>query len=173
MGGSIVMLLCPLIGRVGTYVVIVILMIICGILVTEKSLLSPLSHKSKAAYEDAKKRKQVLAQRRADRQVEKENKKADVKARRLDKKVSGVSFATTLSDKTIHRKTPDLQELTPEDTGAGEAPVPSPFEELVINVRSRNPWRRSYRTHRLRHPNRPKSVRHRRVPRWWLPRQYM
>lgn len=137
MGGSIVMLLCPLIGRVGTYVVIVILMIICGILVTEKSLLSPLSHKSKAAYEDAKKRKEVLAQRRADRQVEKENKRADVKARRLDKKVSGVSFATTLTgkeeNKTLGRKSPDLKELTVSGEEIQPSPIPSPFEDLVIN----------------------------------------
>lgn len=137
MGGSIVMLLCPLIGRVGTYVVIVILMIICGILVTEKSLLSPLGHKSKAAYEDAKKRKEALAQRRADRQVEKESKRADVKARRLDKKVSGVSFATTLTgkeaNKTPGRKSPDLKELTVSGEEIQPSPIPSPFEDLVIN----------------------------------------
>ena len=65
--------------------------------------------------------------------MEQKQQRETEKQKRQDRKVSGVSFATTLSDKTIHRKTPDLQELTPEDTGAGEAPVPSPFEELVIN----------------------------------------
>lgn len=54
-GGCIISLFCPLIGEIGTYVVLFVLCIICVILITEKSLLAPLGRKSKAAYEDAKK----------------------------------------------------------------------------------------------------------------------
>ncbi len=128
-GGCIVKLLCPLIGVVGAYVVIIIFAVICVILITEKSLLAPLGRHSKKAYEDARTKKAAAARRRVEQKQQRETEKQ----KRQDHKVSGVSFATTLSDKTIHRKTPDLQELAPEDMGAGEAPVPSPFEELVIN----------------------------------------
>ena len=112
-GGCIVKLLCPLIGVVGTYVVIIIFAVICVILITEKSLLAPLGHHSKKAYEDARTKKAAAARRRVEQKQQRETEKQ----KRQDRKVSGVSFATTLSDKTIHRKTPDLQELTPEDTG--------------------------------------------------------
>ncbi|MGC4019553.1 MAG: DNA translocase FtsK [Muricomes sp.] len=129
MGGCIVKLLCPLIGKAGTYVVIVILSIICVILITEKSLLTPLSRRSKAAYADARKKSEELTQKRAGRQLEKENKKIARQARRQDNKVSGVSFATTLTQ----RKSPDLVELTPPVDEVQPENIPSPFEELVIN----------------------------------------
>ena len=41
-GGCLVSLLCPLIGEIGTYVVLVVLSIICVILITERTLLAPL-----------------------------------------------------------------------------------------------------------------------------------
>ena len=136
MGGCAVKLLCPLIGRVGSYVVVIILMIICVILITEKSLLSPLTYKSKEAYEEAKKRKEISVQRRTDRQSKKEarqqekaDRKANADTRRQEHKVSGVSFATTLTK----RKSPDLRELTVSDDNDTKAPpVASPFEDLVI-----------------------------------------
>ena len=133
LGGCIVKLLCPLIGVAGTYVVIVILMIICTILITEKSLLTPLGHKSKKAYEDARRRKEVSATRRLERQQERKEEKDVKKAKRQDNKVSGVSFATTLTGNTSGRKSPDLKELTPEEELKKTAPIPSPFEDLVIN----------------------------------------
>ena len=49
-GGCIISVLCPLIGEVGTYVVLFILAVICIILITEKSLLSPLGRQSRKAY---------------------------------------------------------------------------------------------------------------------------
>ncbi len=137
MGGCIIKLLCPLIGTVGTYVVIIILSVICVIFITEKSLLIPLGNRSKEAYEDARKRKELSAQKRVDRQQEKETRKADSKTRRQDKKVAGVSFATTLTGKTDTRtqaiKSPDLKELTITPEEEKTAPLPSPFEDLVIN----------------------------------------
>lgn len=132
-GGCIVKLLCPLIGVAGTFVVIIILSVICIILITEKSLLTPLSHGSKKAYEDAKRRKEISATRRIERQQEKKTEKADAKAKRQDNKVSGVSFATTLTDKVSKKNSPELKELTPLEETVNPAPIPSPFENLVIN----------------------------------------
>lgn len=46
-GGCLVKILCPFIGVVGAYVVLVVLMVICVILITERSLLAPLGKGSK------------------------------------------------------------------------------------------------------------------------------
>ena len=133
LGGCVVELLCPLIGIAGAFVVLVILMIICTILITEKSLLTPLGHKSKKAYDDARRRREASATKRMERQQERKSEKAAQKERRQDKKVSGVSFATTLTEKASGRKSPDVKELTLEEEIEQGAPLPSPFEDLVIN----------------------------------------
>lgn len=133
LGGCIVKLLCPLIGVVGSYVVIVIVTIICIILITEKSLLAPLSHTGRKAYEDARRRKEVSATKRLERQQERKAEKNTEKIKRQDHKVSGVSFATTLSDKVSGKKSPEMKELTPEEALSATAPIPSPFENLVIS----------------------------------------
>ena len=137
-GGLIMSLLCPLIGSAGTYVVLVIGMIICVIFITEKSLLKPLGRESKKAYETAKVKKDNYTKAR--------NRKKEIKQRerskQLDKKVYGVSFDTTLNDDGgWKKKSPDVTELSdkindtitemPED--AGLTPNESSKEESVIN----------------------------------------
>lgn len=127
-GGCIVSLLCPLIGEIGTYVVLVILSIICVILITERSLLAPLGKQSRKAYEEAKKKRQETAELRARQREERrraEEPDPEGKVQRMDRKVSGVSFATTLAPgkegKRGRRKgwkSPDMYELTPEESGA-------------------------------------------------------
>lgn len=126
-GGCLASLLCPLIGEIGTYVVLVVLSVICVILITEKSLLAPLGRRSRKAYEEAKKKHQETAVIRA-RQKAEERERAAAEAgrgrggQRRDRKVSGVSFATTLtpeetSGKTAKgrkRKSPEIYEITPE-----------------------------------------------------------
>lgn len=144
-GGCLVTLLCPTIGVVGTYVILIILMVICVILITEKSLLKPLSHGSKKVYEDAKKRHETSvirsAQKKEERQKQKESQRAETEQtaekKRKDKKVSGVSYATTLTEKKYKGKSPELQELSPDEpigqTLEQTAPLPSPFDDLVIS----------------------------------------
>ena len=137
-GGIIMSLLCPLIGVAGTYVVIVISMIICVIFITEKSLLKPLGRESKRAYENAKVKKDNYTKAR--------NRKKEIKQRerskQLDKKVYGVSFDTTLNDDgSWKKKSPDVKELSdkindtvtemPDDAGLNEKV--SPMDSLVIN----------------------------------------
>ncbi len=103
-GGCVVMLFCPLIGEIGTYVVLIVLCIICVILITEKSLLAPLGRQGRRAYEGAKKHRQETAVIRAQKREEEKQKAASARGKaegqtgkRADRKVSGVSFATTLS----------------------------------------------------------------------------
>lgn len=139
-GGCLISILCPLIGVAGTYVVLVIFSIICLILVTEKSLLAPLGKKSREAYEDAKKRRAQTAVARARKREEKQQ-ATDAAVReerapgRRTRKVSGVSFATTLGDekKKSGRKSPDIYELRPEnipDEVISEEKTEQPF---IIN----------------------------------------
>ena len=53
-GGCLIRLFCPLFGKIGAGVILVVLGIISIILITERSLLSPIGRKSKVAYEEAK-----------------------------------------------------------------------------------------------------------------------
>ena len=147
-GGCLISLLCPLIGVIGTYVVLVILSVICLILITEKSLLAPIGRQSRKAYEEAKKKHQetavIRAKEREERQksarLRQENDKKHA-GRRSDHKVSGVSFATTLGEeatagngkRTGRRKSPDVYELIPEEMPENEIPQSSAADSFVIN----------------------------------------
>lgn len=146
-GGCLISLLCPLIGVIGTYVVLVILSVICLILITEKSLLAPIGRQSRRAYEDAKKKHQetavIRAKEREERQktarLQQENNKKQGN-RRSDHKVSGVSFATTLGEEPAgkgkrrgRRKSPDVYELIPDDIPENDSSRSSAADSLVIN----------------------------------------
>ena len=143
-GGCLASILCPMIGVAGTYVVLVIFSVICLILVTEKSLLAPLGKKGRSAFEDVKKRRAETAVVRARRREEKRREIPDPVPEksapvRRTRKVSGVSFATTLGEeKKSGRKSPDIYELKPEKVSAEKIPdkiVPDEKEEqpFVIN----------------------------------------
>ena len=149
-GGCLVSLLCPMIGVAGTCVVLVIFSVICLILVTEKSLLAPLGKKSREAYEDAKKRRAETTVIRARKREEKRQEMQEAvpeyrtgrTTARRNRKVSGVSFATTLGEesnkKRSGRKSPDIYELKPENAPAENIPeniIPEEKEEpaFVIN----------------------------------------
>lgn len=106
-GGCLVKLLCPLIGVVGTFIVVVTLLIISSILITEKSFLSFLHKNGKRVYDDTRQRKSESDLRRAQRQKEREQTKNRQTATQSDTR-KGVSFDTTLS-----RKSPELKELEP------------------------------------------------------------
>ena len=146
-GGCLISLLCPLIGVIGTYVVLVILSVICLILITEKSLLAPIGRQSRRAYEDAKKKHHetavIRAKEREERQktarLQQENNKKQGN-RRSDHKVSGVSFATTLGEEPAgkgkrrgRRKSPDVYELIPDDIPENDSSRSSAADSLVIN----------------------------------------
>ncbi|HJA13445.1 MAG TPA: DNA translocase FtsK [Candidatus Mediterraneibacter merdipullorum] len=135
-GGCLITLLCPLIGVIGTYAVLVIFSVICIILITERTLLAPLGKKGREAYEDAKKHRQETAVLRAKKREEEQRTAAldrreraeGKKTMRRDHKVSGVSFATTLEPEQSasgkrkkRRKSPDMYELIPDETAGQPA----------------------------------------------------
>ena len=123
-GGIVVSVLCPAIGVIGTYVVAVILCIICLVIITEKSFIRSVKKGSEKAYssakQDAKKRKERAELRREKRAQEREQKAAEKERKRKDNTVSGVSFDTTLV-----KKSPEMREITPPEE------VPDLFAEEI------------------------------------------
>lgn len=124
LGGIVVSALCPAIGVIGTYVIVIILCIICLIIITEKSFIRGVKKGSEKAYssakQDAKKRKEQAELRREKRAQEREQKAAEKERKRKDNTVSGVSFDTTLV-----KKSPEMREITPPED------VPDLFAEEI------------------------------------------
>ena len=79
LGGCLVMLLCPIIGVVGSYVVLIVLAVICAILITERSLLKPLGNSSRKMYEGARQRHETSVIRREERMQEKRQRRQERK----------------------------------------------------------------------------------------------
>lgn len=154
-GGCLIRLFCQLFGKIGAGVILVVLGIISIILITERSLLSPIGRKSKVAYEEAKRKRQETAVIRTKERERKERERQTAQETEesgagvpggKEKKARGVSFATTLlhgeGEEEVpqerksrrRRKSPEIQELTPEgavpDGGDSEESDPGRF---VIN----------------------------------------
>ena len=74
-GKAIAVRLVPAIGKVGTYVVVIILMVICVVLITEKSILKGMKIGGEKAYdrarEDMQKRKEEAEERRREQEAAK------------------------------------------------------------------------------------------------------
>ena len=124
LGGIVVSALCPAIGVIGTYVIVIILCIICLVIITEKSFIRGVKKGSEKAYssakQDAKKRKEQAELRREKRAQEREQKAAEKERKRKDNTVSGVSFDTSLV-----KKSPEMREITPPED------VPDLFAEEI------------------------------------------
>lgn len=120
-GKGIASLLIPAIGVAGTYVVVIILGIICAVIITGKSALKGVKSQSGKAYnrakEDAARRKRAAKERRKENEdIPYEKRNSGVKGqKRQNHHVSGVSFDTELS-----RKTSDMRELTVDVMGDDE-----------------------------------------------------
>lgn len=98
-GEKIAHLTVPALGVVGSYVIIVILMMICLILITQRSLLKSVQNAGRTLQSKAK-------TGREQRKVQREEKKKVKEAKRQEHKVAGVSFDTTLEGRS-----PEIQEL--------------------------------------------------------------
>jgi S-DNA-T family DNA segregation ATPase FtsK/SpoIIIE len=155
LGGVIVRLLSPLVGVMGTYVIVVAMALIAIVMITEKSMLSPIQKGGRRAYEDARRRKDAYALQRAKRKEEARiqaesatemlQQEAPKRGRRKQK-VSGVSFATQLKeshtpvpDSTLHELSATKEEVVDEEL-LGDAsmlaeplpPVDSLFEDSSV-----------------------------------------
>lgn len=129
-GGGLTKLLCPMLGTAGTYVVGSILIIICLVLITEKSFLGSVKKGSSHVY---KKAKADAAQRKVKAQ---ERKKL-----RMDQKAAGVTYDTELvkpeprSSRPAPVEAPRSQSPAPElaltETVFPEVEQPFPFPDFL------------------------------------------
>ena len=87
LGGLLAGVLCPAIGKVGTYVVDVIMLIISMVILTERSFLGGVKKGSRKVYDSAK---EDAARRKEVRQLRREQQ------RRMDRKAEGVVFDTKI-----------------------------------------------------------------------------
>ncbi len=138
LGGWIVKLLCPAFGIPGTWVIVIVLCIICFVIITGKSFVGAVKKEGEKAYQTAKEdvqRRREMAEMQREKRAKEE---AQVKPeKRMDKVVSGVSFDTTLSPTTS-----DVHEIAPQkekkaDTGSEQMSMDSLFtptkpEDIVI-----------------------------------------
>ena len=113
-GSLLAGLLVPAIGAVGTYVVVIICMIICLVGITGKSALKGVKSQGSRAYsrakEDAAKRHEASSARMTARKAVRGETKGSGR-KRTDRHVEGVSFDTEIS-----KKSPEMKELSvPED----------------------------------------------------------
>ena len=150
-GDKIASLLTPAIGVAGTYVVIIICMLICIVIITGKSILGGVKKQSSKAYnkakEDAKRHKAVVDERRKEREAQREvdrqakREQEALPKKRSDRHVEGVSFNTTLKDEpelSINRGLPslftDLQEpkQEPKITNVSSEPVDTFADEHPV-----------------------------------------
>ncbi len=112
-GNLITGLLVPAVGAVGTYVIVIICMIICVVVITGRSALKGVASRGGRAYsrakEDAARRQEQSAARRKKKEETKNIKKASDK--RSAHRVEGVSFDTELP-----KKSSEIRELhVPEE----------------------------------------------------------
>lgn len=132
-GKGLASVLTPAIGVAGTYVVTVILMIICLVIITGKSALKGMKAGSDKAYarakEDARRHKEHAEVRKRERMEQREQREKERAAaaadssmhRRRDKYVEGVSF-----DTSIAKKSPEVREL-PIDPKTAKGPEKPEF----------------------------------------------
>lgn len=147
-GNLITGLLVPAVGAVGTYVIVIICMIICVVVITGRSALKGVASRGGRAYsrakEDAARRQEQSAAKRKKKEETKNVKKAANK--RSARRVEGVSFDTELP-----KKSAEIRELhAPEEkeepqflinrngdttfSGAVSEPFSSPEAEAVTEA---------------------------------------
>lgn len=113
MGAAAAGLLTPAVGVAGTYVIVIILMIVCLVIITGKSVLKGVKSQSNKAYGkargDVERHRKAAQERRRERKAEKERSEPlkSKSRKRRDHHVEGVSFDTALA-----KEKKDIRELT-------------------------------------------------------------
>ena len=128
LGGIVAILLKKAVGTVGTYLVLLGILIICMVIITGRSFVDGMSHGSQRVYESAR---EDMARRRelADERREQQRARArELKEQRQERKVTGVTM-----DVTIPKQENGLIEVTEPDSVsfADPAQAQMPVEQEV------------------------------------------
>lgn len=107
-GGFFAKLICPNFGLLGSYIIAVIVCIICFVLITERSALQSMKSSGKKVYESAKitneRHREIAEARREER-----------KLRRMDRKVEGVAIDTRILPKEEKEASDEISEIHLEE----------------------------------------------------------
>lgn len=121
-GGLISGLLRDAFGTIGAYMVLLGILVICLVIVTERSFVRGMSRGSQKVYETAR---QDMERRREEAGVRRERKREQKKEQRMERKVSGVA-----ADLTIPKKTDaGLLEITAEESSKPVMEEPEPLAD--------------------------------------------
>ncbi len=131
-GGCLSKLLCPAIGVVGTYIILVVLILISLVLISEKSIIKGVQQQGQKACVQVERRKEYAKVRREHREEERElahKRRMQEEMRRSEHVVTGVSFDTTLKrdDKKLEQKLEQKLETVHHDPVAHEPVTNTPF----------------------------------------------
>lgn len=100
--------MCQAFGLIGSFIIDIIVLIVCMVLITERSALRGMQKGGKKVYESAKESNEKYREYREYRAQER-------KERRMDHKVSGVSIDTRIEEKgkkNKKRKSDEMGELS-------------------------------------------------------------
>ena len=118
-GGILSKVLTGAFGNIGAWLVLLVLLIICVVVITERSFISGVKTGSKKVYhtarEDAKRHKALADERREARRkaMEERAKEEEQKKSRMERKISGVSLEGTTIKKESY--TDEMREITLSD----------------------------------------------------------
>ncbi len=108
-GGAIGKMLHSLLGLTGTYIVVLVILIICVVVLTEKSIMSFIKSRGRDAYEnaaaEAEIRREANALEKEQRRQEKAQKREEKlrqERERLNQKKQGVDFSAAALEEKIH-----------------------------------------------------------------------
>ena len=107
-GGCLAYYMCQAFGLIGSFIIDIIVLIVCMVLITERSALRGMQKGGKKVYESAKESNEKYREYREYRAQER-------KERRMDHKVSGVSIDTRIEEKgkkNKKRKSDEMGELS-------------------------------------------------------------
>lgn len=128
LGSVIVDFMTPAVGVLGTYVISVILIIICVVLITERSILGSMKKGGAKAYDRAREDMYRHREEARERRVNQET----MSPKRMNHQVSGVSFNTTLG-----KEDDSVKEITPKKkTGTKAKTKVSAHEEQDAEIPS-------------------------------------
>ena len=132
LGGLIVNLLCPAIGVVGTYLLVIVLFILSFVILTGKSFVGAIKKEGEKVYQSSKEK---VEKKRADRQSVKEEEEKKQELKRTDRIVKGVSFNTTIekpaAKQDLHEN--NMHEIVPPVESVDELFEYTTPSELVID----------------------------------------
>ncbi len=122
--GILVKLLCPAIGVIGTYILLLVFILISCVVISEKSFIKGVKKHGGRAKNEVDRRKEDARVRKVAKREEREKQQSDEKNRRTQHVVSGVSFDTTLKKANEPERefiTANLNEMN-----VGNTQIPTP-----------------------------------------------